>query len=125
VIHPALVSCVFVDAGEYAGVRLTAAALATEWAADSQATAKKYKGKHLVVTGEVAAKQPQDGGAVDLVLKTGTKVKVVCVFPGFEKDATKGMRVGQTVTAVGEFTLNFGGGDEVALYYCLPLTGAK
>jgi hypothetical protein len=48
-------------------------------------------------------------------------VKVTCSFTAFEKDVTKPIKVGQTIKVVGKFTLNFAGGDEVGIYFCLPL----
>lgn len=45
-----------------------------------------------------------------------------CAFTALEKDVTKPIKVGQKLTVVGEFTLNFDTGNEVTLYFCLPVT---
>ncbi len=123
VFAPRLLSCVFVETGEYAAVRISAADLANEYAADPEATVKRYDKKHLVVTGEVASLDANEFKAVRLVLKTGNKVAVNCGFTAFDKDLSGAYEVGQTVRVFGEFSLNFGGGDSVDLNFCLPLSG--
>ena len=115
VFAPRLLYCVFVETGEYAAVRISAADLATEYAADPEATVKKYDKKHMVITGEVASKDVNEFGAVGLVLKTGNKVTVKCGFTAFDKDLSGAYEVGQTVTVFGDFSLNFGGGDSLVL----------
>ncbi len=121
-VGAALIYCVFVETGEYKGIPITAAELAKEYAADREATVKKYDGKHLVLTGEVVAKEFNSAGAAGMELKADGKVKVQCSFTAFEKDVTKPIKVGQKITVVGEFTLNFASRDEVTLYFCLPVT---
>ena len=120
VMAPRLLSCVFVDPGEYAAVRISAIDLAKEYAADSEETVKKYNKKHLVVTGEVAAKDVNELNAVRLTLKTGNNVAVTCGFTAFDRDLSGRYEVGQTVTVFGDFSLNFGGDNSVDLNFCLP-----
>lgn len=122
-VAPRLLWCVVVEPGEYAAVRIAATDLAKEYAADPEATVKKYDKKNLVITGEIASKSANDAGAVTLGLKSGNAIAVKCSFTAFDKDVTAGYEVGQTVTVFGEFTLNFGSGDSVELYFCLPLQG--
>jgi hypothetical protein len=122
-VAPRLLWCVVEEPGEYAAVRIAATDLAKEYAADPEATVKKYDKKHLVLTGEVASKSANDVGAVTLGLKTGNATAINCSFTAFDKGATAGYEVGQTVTVFGEFTLNFGSGTTVDLYFCLPLQG--
>jgi predicted small lipoprotein YifL len=122
-VAPRLLWCVVVEPGEYAAVRISAADLAKEYEADREATVKKYDKKHLVVTGEVTSKSANDVGAVTLGLKTGNATAINCSFTAFDKDAAAGYEVGQTVTVLGEFTLNFGSGNTVDLFFCLPLQG--
>ena len=119
---PRLLYCVVVEPGEYAAIRITATDLAKEYAADPDATVKKYEKKHVVVTGEVASKDVNEFKAVALVLKTDNKVKVECGFTAFDRDLSDQYAVGQTVRVFGEFSLNFGTGDTVHLNFCLPLT---
>lgn len=121
-ISAALVYCVFVETGEYKGISITAAALAKEYEADRAATVKKYDHKHLVLSGEVAAKEFNSAGAATIQFKVDGKIKVNCSFTAFEKDATKAIKVGQKLTVVGEFTLNSETGDEVTVYFCQILT---
>jgi internalin A len=121
-VGAALIYCVFVETGEYKGIPITAAELAKEFAADGEATVKKYEGKILVLTGEVVAKEFNSAGAAGIELKSDNKVKVKCSFTATEKDVTKPIKVGQKLTVVGEFTLNFANRDEVGLYFCLPVT---
>ena len=122
-VWASLTNCVFVEAGEYKGISITPAELATEFSADPEATAKKYDGKWLVVSGAVAEKEFNSAGAAGVVLKTDGKVRVKCNFTASDKDFTKPLKVGQTIKVVGEFTFNFGSKDEVVLYFCLPLPG--
>lgn len=119
----AIIDCVFVETGEYAAIRISAADLAKEYAADGEAAVKKYDKKYLVITGEVVSKEFNSVGAGAVVLKTGNKVKVECSFTADEKDVVKAFKVGQSIKVVGQFTLNFASGDEVSVYFCLPLSG--
>jgi hypothetical protein len=123
ILAPRLLACAIVEPGEYAAVRISAADLAKEYAADPDATIKKYDKKHMVVTGEVAAKDVNEFKAVGLTLKTGNKVAVKCGFTAFDRDVSRAYAVGQTVSVFGEFSLNFGGGDSVDINFCLPLDG--
>jgi uncharacterized protein (DUF1330 family) len=118
-----VIDCVFVETGEYAGIRISATDLAREYAADREGTVKKYDTKHLVVSGEVASKNFNEVRAANIELKTDNKVKVACSFTALEKDLTEPIRVGETIRVVGEFTLNFGVDDKVELFSCLPLSG--
>ncbi len=120
-LAPRLLSCVFVETGEYTGVKITAEQLAKEYAADEDATLKKYDKKHLLITGEIAKKEANELRAVTLTLKTGNAVEVKCSFTGFDFDVSKNYAVGQTVTIFGDFSLNFGG-ESVTLLFCQPVT---
>jgi uncharacterized protein (DUF1330 family) len=120
-VASSLIYCAFVETGEYAGIRLSAEELAKEYAADPEATVKKYDKKFLVMTGEVVSKEFNSAGAASVELKSGNKVKVKCSFTATEKDVTKPIKVGQTIEVVGEFTLNFAGGNDVGIYFCLPM----
>jgi hypothetical protein len=122
-VRAALVHCVFVETGEYLGVRVTAEELAAEYTADRDGTAKKYDKKYLVMTGEVLSKEFNSAGAAGIVLKSGNKVKVTCSFTAFENEQTKRIKVGQRIKVVGQFTSSFTG-DEVGLYFCLPVSGS-
>ncbi len=121
VLAPRLLYCVFIETGKYAAVRIPATDLAKEYAADPEATVKKYDKKHMVITGEVASKNVNEFKAVGLVLKTGNKITVECGFTAFDNDVSGQYEVGQTVTVFGDFSLNFGGGDSLHVNFCLPL----
>lgn len=120
--RPVFDAAMILDAGEYAGIRLTAEALAKEYAADPGETVKKYDKKTIVLTGEAISKDYNSAGAASIELKSGNKVKVECRFTSFDKQTAKSLKVGRTVTLVGEFTLNSDSGKEVGIYFCLPLT---
>jgi hypothetical protein len=47
-------------------------------------------------------------------------VKVTCSFTAFDKSRVKQLKIGQKVTLVGEYTLNFDEA-EVRLYFCQVL----
>jgi hypothetical protein len=119
----ALVDCVFVDVGQYAVIPVTAVELAKEYAADPVAAKKKYREKHLVVSGEVVSKEFTDIGTAVLALKTDGKVKVTCVFDLDMNEEGKAVTVGQKVKLVGEFGPLFLTKDEAFVTSCLPLTG--
>ncbi len=118
----ALTQCVFTDKGKYKAVPVTAAELAKEFEADPKATVAKYDKKHLVLSGEVAAKEFNSAGAATITFKTDGKIKVKCSFTASENDYAKPLKAGQKLTAVGEFTLNFDTSDEVTVYFCYPLS---
>lgn len=119
----AIINCAFVETGEYQGIAKTADELAKEWAKDSEAVVKNYEKKHIILSGEVAAKEFNSAGAATITFKTDEKekAKVKCSFTAFDKDAVKRMKIGEKIKVLGEFTLNFAGGDEVQLYFCLPM----
>jgi hypothetical protein len=120
-IAAGIINCVFVETGEYQAIVKSVDELAKEWAADAEATVKKYDKKHMILSGEVAAKEYNSAGAATITLKTDGKVKVKCSFTAFDKDAVKKVKIGEKIKVLGEFTLNFGSGDEAALYFCLPM----
>jgi tRNA_anti-like len=115
-----LVDCVFVEVGEGGAISLSAENLAREYAADPEATTKKYDKKYLRISGEIADKEFNSAGAASVFLKGSGKVRVLCSFTAFENDLSKPLKAGQQVKLVGQYTLNFSK-DEVGLYFCLPL----
>jgi Leucine-rich repeat (LRR) protein len=117
---PSLHHCVFVDTGKSPAIILTAQELAKEYAADKDATGKKYADKYLIVTGEVVDKEFNSVGAASVTLKVEGKVKVKCSFTAFEKGMVKPIKIGQQLKAVGQYTLNFGD-EEVVVYFCHPI----
>lgn len=118
----ALARSVFTDVGVYQGIAITAAELGKEFAADRAGTIKKYEGKHLVLSGEVATKEFSSAGAAGILFKSEGKIAVKCSFTASENDLTKPIKAGQKLTVVGEFTLNSDTGDDVTVYFCYPLT---
>lgn len=119
-ISAALIHCVITEAGPSPAMRLTADQLAKEYKADPEAARKKYADKWLIVTGEVVDREFNSVGAASVQLKTTGDVKVKCSFTAFDKAQVKQFKVGQSVTLVGQFTLNFGDA-EVGLYFCQAL----
>lgn len=117
-----LIYCVFTDPGKYAGVEMTAAELAKEYAADPDATSKKYNDKYLILSGEVEKKEYNSAGAVSVYLKAPeSKVRVAVSFTAFEKELSRKIKPGKPLKVIGQYSLNFGK-DEVKLLMCLPIT---
>ncbi|HJZ92889.1 MAG TPA: leucine-rich repeat domain-containing protein [Gemmataceae bacterium] len=123
-VSAALVASVLTETGPSPAVRLTADELAKEYKADREAAEKKYKEQYLIVTGEVIDRELNSVGAASVQLKAAGEVKVKCSFTAFAKSQAKALKVGQTVTLIGQYTLNFGG-QEVGLYFCQTLRPPK
>lgn len=125
VVTTSLIECQIVKVEGERAPLLTPDELAKEFEKDSEATKKKYDEKFLILQGEIAAKAANDAGAVSLTLKTTqSEVKVKCSFTAFEKEETSALQVGQTVTVLGQFTLNLGE-EEVGLYFCNLMDAPK
>ena len=116
----ALVACVVTEVEKSPVITLTADQLAKEYKADRPAAEKKYQDKYLILTGELADRQFNSAGAVSIQLKTEGPVKVTCSFTAFDKSRVKQLKIGQKVTLVGQYTLNFDEA-EVRLYFCQVL----
>lgn len=102
---------------------LTAAELAKEYEGNREETTKKYDEKFLILKGEIESKEANEAGAVTLIFKTPeSKVKVKCSFTAFDKEETEKLNEGQTVTVLGQYTLNLDE-SEVGLYFCILMEG--
>jgi hypothetical protein len=101
-LGPMLEGCVVAEKGPNPAVRVTAEQLAAECAADPDATTKKYRGKPLLITGEVIARE-EEVGSVKIVLKGNERV---CVSFSFvvSRHLADDIMVGMKVKAAGRFS---------------------
>jgi hypothetical protein len=94
-----LADCVVVQKGPRPALAVTAEQLAREYAADPEATNKKYQGKYLEVTGEVTARE-EKGSILTITCKGADQVRVCFLFPTGEKQADPEMRAGAKAHAL-------------------------
>jgi len=99
---PMLLQCEILETGESPALVVTAEQLAKEAAADAEGTDKKYKGKPLIVTGEIVELKPAKGEEY-LKLKGDDQRKVYCVFP-LQGDMIAGLKEGQRVKILGQYS---------------------
>ncbi len=89
---------------------VTAEDLARECEADPAAAGKKMKGQTLKVTGTVTASEfDAKTNSPDVTLKGTDKTRVVCRLVPAEKESAAALKVGQTVTVVGQYAFTFEG----------------
>jgi len=119
VLRPELDDCVVLEASPNPALALTSDQLAREYAADPQATNKKYDGKTLIVEGKVAEVQDEDTSMVRVFLKTDGNVRVLCTFALLQVGAVA-PKVDQKIKVVGRYA-GAASKDTVALSQALPI----
>jgi len=104
---PVLVDCVILEASANPAIRLTVANL-EEQLADGLLTTKKYFGKPLWLSGEISSLKIDNQGGVNLLLKTGPKLKIQCWIGASERKLARQMKmkVGDTVTFYGKCSIS-------------------
>jgi hypothetical protein len=123
VLAPQVQDCQPVELGPGGPVPISAKDLAAEYAKDRAGTNARYKGKYLLVTGEVAAKD-ESYPNVQVQFKTGGDTKVVCHVDSLRYGDK--VKAGQPLTVVGEFMyLKEPRAGETGLWTCHLVTGAK
>jgi hypothetical protein len=116
--HGILYSCVVVEASDNPALRISAAELAKEYAADRKATDEKYDNKPLYTEGEIVSKGKD--GDVFLRLKGVPGVEVNCAFSN--DDAIELLKPGETVRLLGEFKQGFNSEKYIGLSSCHLIT---
>jgi hypothetical protein len=119
-----LTGCAVLEVTGPAPPSLRAEELAKEYAAGADKASMKYNDKYLLLSGEVAGVKFNEDKAASVTLKTSGKPKVVCHFTEFEKDETAGLKPGQKIKVLGQYTMNLSP-DEVGLYFCMPVGAGK
>jgi hypothetical protein len=117
---PKLQHGVLLETGPYLAVALSAEQLATEYDADPVATPDRYRGKHLLLSGEIAQKSVGSDGRAVIHLRGTGKTLVRCEFSSSERDFVKSMTVGQQLRVVGGFHIH-SLSQELAMYGCYPV----
>jgi hypothetical protein len=119
----AINDCVWVEVGPSEAIVINAEQLGKEYAADREATNKKYDGKWLRLKGEIVSKEVNSAGAPRYILKTANNVKVGLSFPASAREdfpILRSWRPGRQVEVVGEYSVGYQA-DNVGLQQCLPL----
>jgi hypothetical protein len=107
-----------IEASPSGAAILTAEQLAKESTADDKAIETKYKDKHIIISGEIVARQDEERGAPpSFELKGDGKTKVSC--GAWDKDPFAGWKAGQKVELIGQLA-PFQSKGEVALFACFP-----
>jgi hypothetical protein len=116
--------CVIVNRGPSPAQLVTAEQLAAEYAADRAATINKYRGKDVIVTGVIAAKEKTETGTPSVCLKGTEKIRVDCGFGNLDNDrkALEPLTAGQPVKVVGELLGIDHTERSVALRFCHLIT---
>jgi hypothetical protein len=119
-----LARCVIVARGPSPAAVLTAERLAAEYAADAFGTVNRYKGKDVIVTGVVLAREKSATGAPTIYLKGNDRVRVDCGFTDLvnDKSALESLATGQQVKVVGELLGIDHTEGSVALRFCHLVT---
>jgi hypothetical protein len=123
-IGVSLARCVIVDKGPSPAAVVTAAQLAAEYAADRAATVNRYKGKDVIVTDIVAAREKGVSGAPTVYLQGNDRVRVDCGFTDMANDQrlTESLTTGQQVKVIGELLGIDHTEGSVALRFCHLVT---
>jgi hypothetical protein len=124
VVSPALVECVIPDVAGPGAPTLTADELGKAYAADKDATTKKYDNKYLFLTGEIAKVTFNEAKAASVTFKTSGKTKVLANFTAFDKEETERFKTGQKIKVLGEYSFNLAP-DQVSLNLCIPVEEGK
>jgi hypothetical protein len=119
-----LLDAVLVETGPSPAIRVSARQLAKEYAADAQAADKKYRGKYLLVEGEVADKQLDKTEFTTVYLTGEGKTRILCGFPSFKKEETVTVQTGQPLTVLGLYNSPLTPDQPVGLNPCDVVTEA-
>jgi hypothetical protein len=107
-IAVALHDCEFTVVGGPQAIPLTVAQLLKEIAADEEATAKKYKEKVVLLTGEFLAFK-EDGGDRGIELKGDGKRPIRCLLISDDKPFVSKLKPGESVTFLGRLNVTNAG----------------
>jgi cold shock CspA family protein len=123
-VGPSLVGCIVTEVSGPETPTLTADELGKAYAADKDATTKKYDNKYLFLTGEIAKVTFNEAKAASVLFKTSGKTKVLATFTAFDKEETEKLKAGQKIKVLGLYSFNFAP-DEVSLNLCIPVEEGK
>jgi hypothetical protein len=116
---PALAECVILEVSGTRAPLLTAEKLAKEYAANPDATSKKYKDKWLILSGEIDKVTFNEARFARVALKTPGKLSVFCGFFSTEEPQTKNLKADQKVKILGAYSLGILGEGDVGLQFCI------
>lgn len=124
---PALFDCAIVEASPNPAIPVTVADLVKEFAADAQATRKKYSGKYVLLSGKVTSKEVGSAGAIYgnlrttfFGLKTEGPIQVECKVKLLQDRTARWVKMGEDVTVLGSCQFPFRT-DTTITVECLPI----
>src|SRR5262245_7275174 len=124
-LPPQLLECVVTEVSGPGAPTLTAEELGKAYAADENATTKKYDNKYLFLTGEIDKVTFDKVKAADVVFKVSDKPKIVAKFTPFDKEATEPLKGGQKIKVLGQWdSLNFSS-NQIILIGCILVEERK
>ena len=118
-----LLDCVFFDAKGDPPPTLTPDQLVAEHAKDPAATEKKYKDKYLILEGKVAKVTANKFDLAEVTLETAKKEPRIYLHftNGPEGKRAKGLKAGQKIKALGQYSVLTVSKDAVGLFDSLVL----
>lgn len=120
----ALHDCTVVDSKGPGVPELTAEELGKAAASRRDAIIQQHGGKQVVLSGKVLVLKATDKGETNMVLDSAKQGVVICMFEGSAKESLVGLKEGERIRLIGEFS-EFPDPGEVAIGACQRLKEKK